>query len=202
VTLLVRTANLHRVQVDDGLDITASFAAEVAESDDLNRYGAREIGRYFSPSPELLYPFLRKRRQGAEDADTWERYRVLYIAEMRESYRRHRPAWLRLLGWKTVTLQCMCDLTNGSKRCHRIVLAEDVLLKLGAAYAGEIEPPPRTKQPRHSWEHPEAHIYVCKRCSLMKENVLDEGQWLPVWRWIDGRETRGGSTPPCVEPVK
>lgn len=66
----------------------------------------------------------------------WERYRPAYIAEMRRSYRNDRSIWDWLLSLDRVVLCCFC--TN-AHYCHRRILREEILPKLGAVDAGELE---------------------------------------------------------------
>ncbi len=94
------------------------------------------IGLAFAPSAQLLKPYLeRRRRRGRVTAEEWAAYTQAYTIEMRASYRRARPAWDRLLGMKRVVLLCFCPQVC---RCHRLLLARDILPKLGAVYAGEV----------------------------------------------------------------
>lgn len=74
----------------------------------------------------------------AFEASTWALYRAAYLAEMRESYRRHGPAWRELLARESVTLMCFCA---DPARCHRTVLGAEILPALGAAFDGEREKP-------------------------------------------------------------
>lgn len=93
----------------------------------------RGLGILFAPSPELLYPYLSKRRWGRETEGTWREYRAKYTAEMRASFRRYRAAWNVVLELPQVTLLCFC---RDPSRCHRTVLGE-ILAKLGATFNGE-----------------------------------------------------------------
>lgn len=132
---------------------------------DVTRKSARE-GLFLAPSWNVLRPALIARysvdlkradleaanaqwahrdaeRLGFELAalerewdETWERYVALFTDEMRTSYRRHREAWVALLQRPIVTLCCYCA---DSQRCHRTLLARDILPKLGAHNAGERE---------------------------------------------------------------
>ena len=149
MALEVWTARIGSVDGDDVLDVT--------------RKSAGPNGLPFAPSIELLGPILRARarqralfmRAGPEDRATlveqareleheaWERYVPAYLAEMRASYRRERSAWARLLERPRVCLVCYCPK---SERCHRTVLAREILPKLGAIYASELEPVKRSRQ--------------------------------------------------------
>jgi uncharacterized protein YeaO (DUF488 family) len=99
--------------------------------------GQDGIGLAFAPSPTLLYPLIEKRKQqgGKLTAEDWSGYVAAYTREMRESYRRRREAWDKLLSRPHVVLLCFCAKPFN---CHRTVLARDILPKLGAVYAGEV----------------------------------------------------------------
>src|SRR5690606_2754854 len=99
--------------------------------------GHHGIGSAFAPSSRLLGDFLRlKSGSGVLTDLEWARYSARFLAEMRASYRRNRPAWDELLRLDRVVLLCFC---TDSAHCHRRILAEDVLPKLGATYAGELD---------------------------------------------------------------
>jgi hypothetical protein len=70
-----------------------------------------------------------------EDA-AWERYRPAFVAEMRRSYRDERVAWDALLARERVVLCCFCPYAH---HCHRGVLRSEILPKLGAVDAGELD---------------------------------------------------------------
>ena len=76
---------------------------------------------------------VARRIADAVTASTWDLYRAAYTLEMRESYRRSRPAWDAILARESVTLVCYC---TDPTRCHRTVLA-GILAKLGAINEGE-----------------------------------------------------------------
>lgn len=69
-----------------------------------------------------------------EWSEAWERYVVGYFDEMRASFRAHRAAWDALLARSEATLVCYC---TDPERCHRTLLARDILPRLGASYGGE-----------------------------------------------------------------
>ena len=105
---------------------------------DVTRKSGGERGHPFAPSWELLEPFLASRKAGNPlTDDDWERYVKAYTAEMRASYRDNRAAWDALLLLPSVILTCYC---NKHERCHRTILARDILPKLGAEYCGEVYP--------------------------------------------------------------
>lgn len=97
--------------------------------------GHQGIGLFFAPSPGLLYPYLSKRKFGRETDQDWLEYTRGYTAEMRASYRKCRLAWDALLARERVVLLCFC---TEAVRCHRTVLARDILPALGAKYLGEL----------------------------------------------------------------
>ncbi len=130
--LLVQTARLG-FRGQGWLDV--SLQGNMRRADKGEDGGQDHIGLSFCPSPELLYPLLSKRKfKGLTDAD-WAAYVTGYTAEMRHSYRARRVAWDALLRRPHVVLLCFCTEPH---RCHRTVLARDILPKLGAAYAGEV----------------------------------------------------------------
>lgn len=105
---------------DDALDITRKTA------------GPRGIA--FAPSWTLFGQYLAKKHAGKANRESWIVYRERYIAEMRVSYGVNRRLWTELLSRDTVTLCCYCENPSA---CHRVVLAQDILTKLGAKYEGE-----------------------------------------------------------------
>ena len=114
----------------DWLDVTRASKVEPN-----NPGGHLGIGLAFAPSQKLLNYYLeRKRGAGITDAD-WEEYAGNYTREMRESYRQSRPAWDQLLARGRVVLLCFCV---DPLRCHRTILGQKILPKLGATYLGEI----------------------------------------------------------------
>jgi len=105
---------------------------------DVTRKSGGERGHPFAPSWELLGPFLASRKAGNRlTDDDWNEYAKAYTAEMRASYRDNRAAWDALLLLPSVILTCYC---NKYERCHRTILARDILPKLGATYCGEVYP--------------------------------------------------------------
>lgn len=125
---------------------------------DITRKSAGAEGLPFAPSRAILNPALDLMHnataliffadvapgvEGGAEAKklgavvlraTWALYREAYTLEMRESYRAQRAAWDALLARAEVTLCCYC---TDPKRCHRTVLARDVLPRLGAEFMGE-----------------------------------------------------------------
>lgn len=142
MTLVVRTARVGPTRYADELNVTRA----TGEGD----------GLAFAPSWAILGPALRARREAAEiaaafarngggsrggcadaeriEGEAWAAYVPAYLAEMRRSYRERRRAWVALLARESVTLLCFCV---DPARCHRTLLAREILPKLGAAYAGE-----------------------------------------------------------------
>jgi uncharacterized protein YeaO (DUF488 family) len=133
LSLIVHTARMG-FKGSDWLDITRKGAKERTEPG-----GHRGMGAAFAPSAKLLNEFLRK-RQSRPDGETdreWLDYVERYTSEMRQSYVSCRESWNRLLSCAHVCLLCYCPSDNAS-RCHRTILARDILTKLGAQYMGEI----------------------------------------------------------------
>lgn len=96
--------------------------------------GHHNIGLAFTPSNDLLRPYLTKRKKGLTTEADWQFYVSRYTVEMRTSYRGHREAWDKLLSWEHVVLLCFCKEPT---HCHRRVLA-GILAKLGARDDGEL----------------------------------------------------------------
>lgn len=129
--LIVRTAHLSRGG-DDYLDITRAGSERSSIPG-----GHRGMGEAFAPSRPLLNTYLRLRKEQGDLTDRqWLDYASRYIAEMRVSYRSKRDVWEKLLSLERVCLCCACRDCN---RCHRVLLARDVLRPLGATYMGERE---------------------------------------------------------------
>lgn len=136
----IHTARMGYLYDSDWLDITLQGNLRRRDPG-----GHRGIGLFFAPSPEILYPYLSKRKHGKETDQLWLAYVADYTREMRVSYRKTRAAWDMLLGWSRVVLLCMC---TDATRCHRTVLGQQILPKLGATYLGEIENPKEGGKPR------------------------------------------------------
>ncbi len=131
MSLIVHTARMG-FKGADWLDITRKGAKERPEPG-----GHRGMGAAFAPSDQLLREFLRK-RQSRPDGETdreWLDYVDRYTREMRSSYVDARESWNRLLALDHCVLLCYC---TESARCHRSVLAREILPKLGAKYMGEL----------------------------------------------------------------
>lgn len=99
--------------------------------------GTGDIGSTFAPSRKLLNAAQAcKRKAGKVEADldlVFEWYALLYVEEMRLSFKRRRSDWEALLSHDVVTICCYCST---ARRCHRRLLAE-ILVRLGAEYRGE-----------------------------------------------------------------
>jgi uncharacterized protein YeaO (DUF488 family) len=91
-------------------------------------------GLAFAPSWALLHPFLVLRKDHPITDEEWATYRVKYLAEMRQSYRARREEWDALLRRGEVVIVCYC---SDAERCHRTILAREILPALGATYEGE-----------------------------------------------------------------
>ncbi len=131
MTLVVHTARMG-FKGADWLDITEKGARERPEPG-----GHRGVGAAFAPSSRLLNEFLKKRKsrpEGETDRE-WLAYCNAYTLEMRKSYVARRTAWDTLLSWEHCVLLCYCV---EPARCHRTLLAREILPKLGAQYMGEV----------------------------------------------------------------
>lgn len=132
MTLTVYTARMGYRADSDWLDITRGGNAKREEEG-----GHRGIGLAFAPSSRLLGTFLQLREAGGGELTDrqWLTYLDAYTGEMRASFKTFRPAWDTLLSWERVVLLCMC---TDAARCHRTILGQQILPKLGAIYSGEI----------------------------------------------------------------
>lgn len=131
MSLIVHTARMG-FRGADWLDITRKGAKERPEPG-----GHRGMGAAFAPSERLLNEFLRKRQsrpEGETDRE-WLDYVERYTVEMRKSYSVARASWNALLALDHVVLLCFCP---EAARCHRSVLAREILPKVGATYMGEL----------------------------------------------------------------
>lgn len=148
------------------------FTARISTRDpdrfDITRKSGGPEGEPFAPSWKILHPALLARQKAnrlREVADgmtgivrvvhhagvmhsindierrAWDAYVPAYLAEMRESYRRDPEAWRKLLARERVVLVCYC---TDPARCHRTLLAERILVKLGAEARGETAAAPAT----------------------------------------------------------
>lgn len=121
------TLHVHTARIDsrdpDRLDITRKSGT---------------VGLFLAPSWKLLEPAITARREGVEDETTWALYTQGFTIEMRRSYAKARPLWDALLARPRVVLVCYC---TSAERCHRALLRERILPRLGAVDAGEIVEP-------------------------------------------------------------
>lgn len=113
-----------------------AFTARIGSGDpDEVNIAAKGGVAAFAPSWPLLKPLLALREQGKLTDRAWLEYTRKYTAEMRASYRRDRAPWDALLERPRAVLVCYC---TDATRCHRTILARDILGKLGATYMGEM----------------------------------------------------------------
>ena len=86
----------------------------------------------FAPSDGLLaaHPFVRDARMPSSPAAR-QAFAEAYVAELRHSYRTTRTAWDALLRRPRIVLACDC---TAGRDCHRYVLVERVLARLGVHY--------------------------------------------------------------------
>lgn len=135
---------------------TARVSYRRADALDVTAKSATDDGLAFAPTWRLVAPVIAARRhldalreQGAagesiENAEgaleaMWPLYVDAFRDQMRESHGRPRTApWRRLLARRCVTLTCYC---TDPARCHRTLLARDMLPRCGAVYGGEREVP-------------------------------------------------------------
>ena len=149
-TRVAKAPGALKVMVGDITEIfDISFEGKSRVSDNAKKYG-----ELFKPSQELM-TLVRKSRaeqraafmheatqeEKAElarafETAMWIQYSAKYIELMRASFRRNRTAWKNLLdNVKLIVLGCDC---TSPKRCHRTLLARDILPCCGANYGGEI----------------------------------------------------------------
>ncbi len=95
---------------------------------DITRKSAGRIGLIFAPSWDIL----NKYKKEEIDFDT---YRLLYLEEMKKSYTENNIAWFGFLMKDRVVLTCYC---TDHEKCHRTILAKEILPKYGARYKGEL----------------------------------------------------------------
>lgn len=133
MSLLVHTARVTKNPPPDALDVSRMSGKE---------------GLFLAPSWKILKPALAGRKEAKAWAETgndfvglaiecawWDLYVPQYIEEMRASYARQRERWEELLRRERVILLCYCP---GRTHCHRGILAETILPKLGATDGGEL----------------------------------------------------------------
>lgn len=101
---------------------------------DVTRKSGDQLGRAFAPSWTLLGPALRARARGDMDA-VWPQYVAGFRGEMYASQENAPGAWRSLLARPRAVLVCYCA---DPERCHRTLLARDILPRLGAVYGGEL----------------------------------------------------------------
>jgi uncharacterized protein YeaO (DUF488 family) len=115
--LQVKTSQI-RNQAQDRLDITAKSSTG--------------LGRWFAPTWPMVMAYKRGQLNQAG-------YTEQYLNLLRSRYAsiEGRAAFDELLSRESVTLVCYC---RPGDFCHRVILAEQVLSKLGAVYHGEVKP--------------------------------------------------------------
>lgn len=102
---------------------------------DVTRGSGGVLADPFAPSVTLLRRFHPGWGGPPMTPESFARFRLAYLAEMRDSYRHRREAWAALFVASPLVLCCH---EPAGAPCHRIILARDVLAKLGAVYEGEI----------------------------------------------------------------
>jgi hypothetical protein len=130
---------------------TARIVSKDPDRFDVTRKSGGAAGTVFAPSWAILSPALAARKEAQRlltgiplyqaaalvERNAWESYVPAFMAEMRGSYKAHRAAWESLLARDRVVLVCYC---TDPHRCHRTLLARDILSTLGATYRGEVSP--------------------------------------------------------------
>ncbi len=92
---------------------------------DITRGSGGDAGSPFAPSEKLLREAQRRIYKEGPEAFNW--YAPIYISEMRQSWRIHRPAWDALLARNHFVAVCYCIQRTC---CHRGVFAQ-LLVKAG-----------------------------------------------------------------------
>jgi hypothetical protein len=89
--------------------------------------------------PDMTGIILQNAKAEAEGlrAVAFAEYAPLYVAEMRESYKKNWSAWRVLLLRERVVVTCYC---SDPDRCHRTILRARILTALGATDGGELPP--------------------------------------------------------------
>jgi uncharacterized protein YeaO (DUF488 family) len=124
---------------------TSSIRYDREDRFDITRKTGGARGKPFAP-PESsfldmisLRKILEQRKLVSVSAtnkvkDAWDNYRESYLAAMRASYKNHRESWDALVKQEEVTLVCYCEVPT---RCHRLILASEILPKIGMTFCGE-----------------------------------------------------------------
>lgn len=113
---------------------TARISTRDPDRFDVARKTAKE-GLFLAPSWDILSPVLLARRSGTPETEVWAFYVRAYRLEMRRSYVQFRGLWDALLRRERVVLTCFC---RDPSHCHRSILREHILPRLGAVDAGEF----------------------------------------------------------------
>lgn len=127
---------------------TARISSKDPDRFDVTRKSGGAAGVVFAPSWAILSPALAARKEekrlldvgdqfeaSTVANDAWADYVPAFLDEMRTSYRANRAAWDALVARRRVVFVCYCVV---HERCHRTLLARNVLPKLGATYRGEL----------------------------------------------------------------
>ncbi len=127
---------------------TSRISSKDPDRFDVTRKSGGPAGEVFAPSWSILRPALAARKEAKSmldagdqfeafkvEEDAWADYVPAFLDEMRASYKLNRSAWDALVSRSRVVLVCYCVIPE---RCHRTLLARNVLSKLGATYRGEL----------------------------------------------------------------
>lgn len=138
MTLVVHTARASAMPIPDALHVSIPGNDACGE-----KGGHRGIGFIFCPTRQLRDTYLSKVEKGADTDRFWLNCVRFYLETLRTRLKMRlpdgrsviRPEWQTLLSWERVVL---IGEQPEARRCFSVVLAEDVLAKMGATYAGEI----------------------------------------------------------------
>jgi len=128
--LIVHTARIDSMPIADALHVSIPANEAIGDS-----FGHRGIGWAFCPTKQLREQYRAKVATQTDTDRFWLKCCEFYVLRMRYSYRNHRAAWETLLGWSHVVL---IGEQPEARRCFSTVLAQEVLIPLGARYMGEL----------------------------------------------------------------
>jgi len=123
------TNNKIDTSVDTKLTIyTDRIDSQDKDKQDVTRKSANRFGLNFAPSWDII----NKSKENQIDFDT---FKLLYVEEMKKSYVENNAAWFLMLSKDRIVLTCYC---TDHEKCHRTILARDILPMYGAKYVGEL----------------------------------------------------------------
>lgn len=120
-------------KVDTGVDTKLTIYTDRIDSQDkdkqdVTRKSANRFGLNFAPSWDII-------TKAKKDEIDFNTFKLLYVEEMKKSYVENNAAWIFMLMKDRVVLTCYC---TDHEKCHRTILARDILPMYGAKYIGEL----------------------------------------------------------------